>query len=113
LQLHFNFANAKAHFILTILIEIIRIDKQTIYQQGENMWGGHWMFGGFMWIFWIAVLVGLIFLIKWLIQQKTSRTFFSRKQLRNSQKEICARGNRQRRIRVEKERFIVLNNKDE
>jgi len=70
LQLHFNFANAKAHFILTILIEIIRINKQTIYQQGGNMWGGHWMFGGFMWIFWIAVLVGLIFLIKWLIQQK-------------------------------------------
>jgi putative membrane protein len=34
------------------------------------MWGNHWMFGGFMWIFWIAGLVALIFLIKWLVQQK-------------------------------------------
>lgn len=34
------------------------------------MWGNHWMFGGFMWIFWIAVLVGIILLIKWLVQQK-------------------------------------------
>jgi putative membrane protein len=28
------------------------------------------MFGGFMWLFWIAVLVALFFFIKWLIQQK-------------------------------------------
>jgi putative membrane protein len=34
------------------------------------MWGNHWMFGGFMWLFWIAVLVALFFFIKWLIQQK-------------------------------------------
>jgi len=27
------------------------------------------MFGGFMWIFWIAVIVGLIFLIRWVVQQ--------------------------------------------
>jgi hypothetical protein len=31
------------------------------------MWGEHWMFGGFMWIFWIAVLVALFFLIKWIV----------------------------------------------
>jgi len=34
------------------------------------MWGDHWMFGGFMWVFWIAVLVALFFLIKWIVQQK-------------------------------------------
>ena len=33
------------------------------------MWGDHWMFGGFMWIFWIAVIVVLVFFIKWLVQQ--------------------------------------------
>jgi len=35
------------------------------------MWGDHWMFGGFMWIFWVAVLVGLVFLIKYLVQQSS------------------------------------------
>jgi len=34
------------------------------------MWGNHWMFGGFMWVFWIGVLVALIFFVKWLVQQK-------------------------------------------
>lgn len=33
------------------------------------MFGNHWMFGGFMWIFWILVIIGLVFLIKWLVQQ--------------------------------------------
>ncbi len=33
------------------------------------MWGDHWMFGGFMWIFWILIIVGLVFLIKWVVQQ--------------------------------------------
>lgn len=36
------------------------------------MWGNHWMFGGFMWIFWIAVLVALFFFIKWIVQQGKS-----------------------------------------
>ncbi len=27
------------------------------------------MGGGFMWIFWIAVIVGIIFLVKWIVEQ--------------------------------------------
>ena len=36
------------------------------------MWGNHWMFGGFMWFFWILIIIGFIFLIKWIIQQSKS-----------------------------------------
>jgi putative membrane protein len=36
------------------------------------MWGDHWMFGGFMWIFWILIIIGLFFLIKWLVEQSRS-----------------------------------------
>ncbi|MFQ6083343.1 MAG: SHOCT domain-containing protein [Candidatus Aminicenantia bacterium] len=46
------------------------------------MWGGHWMFGGFMWIFWIAALIGLVFFVKWLVQQsKASETNYSENSL--------------------------------
>jgi putative membrane protein len=34
------------------------------------MFGNHgFMGGGFMWVFWIAVVVGIIFLVKWIIEQ--------------------------------------------
>ncbi|HEX7400705.1 MAG TPA: SHOCT domain-containing protein [candidate division Zixibacteria bacterium] len=36
------------------------------------MWGDHWMFGGFMWIFWILIIIGLFFLVKWLVEQSRS-----------------------------------------
>lgn len=31
--------------------------------------GGFGLMGGFMWFFWIAVIVGLFFLVKWIIHQ--------------------------------------------
>ncbi len=34
------------------------------------MWGDHWMFGGFMWLFWVILLGALIFLV-WLIVRKS------------------------------------------
>jgi putative membrane protein len=36
------------------------------------MWGNHWMFGGFMWVVWILLLVGLFLLIRWLVLQGKS-----------------------------------------
>lgn len=33
------------------------------------MHGGFGFMGGFMWIFWIAVIVGVIFLVRWAVQQ--------------------------------------------
>ena len=39
------------------------------------MWGNHWMFGGWMLLFWVLILVGLVFFIKWIVQQsKTTET---------------------------------------
>lgn len=32
-------------------------------------WGNHGFMGGYMWFFWILVIVGLVFLIKWVFQQ--------------------------------------------
>ena len=31
--------------------------------------GSYGFMGGFMWIFWIAVIVGLFFLVRWMVRQ--------------------------------------------
>jgi len=36
------------------------------------MWGNQGFMGVFMWIFWIAVIVGIVFLVKWIVQQSKS-----------------------------------------
>jgi len=33
------------------------------------MWGNQGFMGGFMWIFWIAIIVGIFFLVKWIVMQ--------------------------------------------
>ncbi len=33
------------------------------------MWGNQGFMGGFMWIFWIAIIVGIILLVKWIVLQ--------------------------------------------
>jgi putative membrane protein len=37
------------------------------------MWGNQGFMGGYMWIVWIAVLIGLIILVKWIVQQSGSQ----------------------------------------
>ena len=36
------------------------------------MWGNHWMYGGFMMFFWILLIVGLVFFLKWIVDQGRS-----------------------------------------
>ncbi len=33
------------------------------------MWGNQGFMGGFMWIFWIAIIMGIIFLVRWIVMQ--------------------------------------------
>jgi len=37
------------------------------------IWGNHGMFGGFMWIFWVLVFAGLVFLIWWIVRQSSPK----------------------------------------
>ena len=67
----------------TLAITTLFISDPALAQYGNNQgwqmgpgmmggWGMGWFGGIFMIIFWILILVGLVFLIKWLIQS-TSR----------------------------------------
>jgi len=57
-------------------------DQALAQQQGYGGWGmgpgmmGNWGMGGFgmifMMVFWVLVIIGLVFLIKWLIQTTSS-----------------------------------------
>jgi putative membrane protein len=33
------------------------------------MYGNHWMFGGWMWFFWLLVIIGIVLLVVWLVQR--------------------------------------------
>ncbi len=63
------------------------------------MWGDHWMFGGFMWIFWIFLLAGLILLIWWIIKQSQKSDFQSREDALDILKKRYAKGE------IDKEEF--------
>ena len=36
------------------------------------MLANHGFMGGFMWIFWVVVIVGIIFLVKWAMESRPS-----------------------------------------
>jgi putative membrane protein len=38
------------------------------------MWGNHWMFGGYMWVVWLVVLIGLVYLFKAILGSPNKRT---------------------------------------
>ena len=63
------------------------------------MWGNQGFMGGFMWIFWIAVIVGLVFLIKWIVQQSRPGEYKSEENSLEILKKRYARGE------IDKEEF--------
>jgi len=75
---HIKSITAGAITALSLSI-VLFSSTQALAQWGDNrgwhmgpemmgQWGMGWFGGIFMMIFWVLVLVGLIFLIKWLIQ---------------------------------------------
>ena len=63
------------------------------------MFGNQGFMGVFMWVFWIAVIVGIIFLVKWIVMQ--SRT--SEQKLEENPLEILKK--RYVRGEIDKEEF--------
>ncbi len=75
----------QAIILMTVLaIMILSPVDPALAQWGNNQgwhmgpgmmggWGGGWFGGIFMIIFWILILVGLVLLIKWLIQSTNRR----------------------------------------
>jgi len=37
------------------------------------MWGNHHFMGGYMWLFWIIVLIVVVLLIKWIIDSTSQK----------------------------------------
>ena len=62
--------------------------------------GGFGFMGGFMWIFWIAIIVGVLFFVRWVFQQ--SRPVEGK--LEESSLELLKR--RYARGEIDKEEFV-------
>lgn len=63
------------------------------------MCGDHWMSGCFMWLFWILIIVGAVFLINWVIRQSR----FSKTEDSESPLEILKK--RYAKGEIDKEKF--------
>ena len=69
-------------FLLPLLTVLYPLDQALAQQQSNSGWRmgpgmmGNWGMGGFgmvfMMVFWILVIVGIVFLVKWLIQASSS-----------------------------------------
>jgi putative membrane protein len=77
--------NTKTMLVLLTLASVIRSGGVAMAQGGQygnggwgmgpgmmGNWGMGWFGGIFMMIFWVLIIVGLVFLIKWLIQSTRS-----------------------------------------
>lgn len=38
------------------------------------MWSNHAMFGGYMWVFWLAVLIAVVLVLKWILTPASPRS---------------------------------------
>jgi len=71
------------------------------------MWGNHWMYGGFMMFFWILLIVGLVFFIKWIVDQGRSDKGKSKESALEILKKRYAKGEISKEEFEEKKKEIV------